>query len=130
MARECTPGTTATQLFGSYWIARDGQTGPTLFPAYNATPFAGACKGRYTTPMSLIIYTKTGCPWCKEALEMLRKNDVSYEERQVLGNDAFYKELVEKSGQNKTPTIYLDGAILADSDAEAIKKFLQEKGVL
>ncbi len=80
--------------------------------------------------MSLIIYTKTGCPWCKEALEMLRKNDVSYEERQVLGNDAFYKELVEKSGQNKTPTIDLDGAILADSDAEAIKKFLQEKGVL
>ncbi len=61
---------------------------------------------------------------------MLRKNDVSYEERQVLGNDAFYKELVEKSGQNKTPTIDLDGAILADSDAEAIKKFLQEKGVL
>jgi glutaredoxin 3 len=80
--------------------------------------------------MSLIIYTKTGCPWCREALEMLRKNDVSYEERDVRVDEGFYKELVEKSGQDKTPTIDLNGEILADSDAEAIKKFLQEKGVL
>lgn len=61
---------------------------------------------------------------------MLRKNDVSYEEREVRGNATFYKELVDKSGQDKTPTIDFDGAILADSDAEAIKKFLSEKGVL
>jgi glutaredoxin 3 len=80
--------------------------------------------------MSLIIYTKTGCPWCIEALEFLQKNNVNFEEREVRNNPNFMKELEEKSGQTKAPTIDLDGEILADTDASAIELFLKEKGIL
>jgi len=80
--------------------------------------------------MSLIIYTKTGCPWCVDALEFLQTNNVQFEEREVLINAQFMQELESKSGQNKTPTIDLDGVILADSDAQAIEIFLKEKGIL
>lgn len=80
--------------------------------------------------MSLIIYTKTGCPWCVEALEFLEKYNVPFEEREVRGNIDFMKELEDKSGQSKTPTLDLDGEILADSDVEAIEVFLRERGIL
>lgn len=78
----------------------------------------------------MIIYTKTGCPWCLEALHFLRSHDVVFEEREVLGNKVYFDELVKKSGQTKTPTIDLDGEILADTDAEAIEVFLKQHRVL
>lgn len=74
--------------------------------------------------MKIIIYTKTGCPWCAEALAFLRDNKIPFEEREVLGNPAYFEELKTKSGQTKTPTLDIEGEILADTDAAAIKKFL------
>ncbi|MEN9614317.1 MAG: hypothetical protein RLZZ347_624 [Candidatus Parcubacteria bacterium] len=78
----------------------------------------------------MILYTKTGCPWCLEALRFLRSHDVVFEEREVLGNKAYFDEMVKKSGQTKAPTVDLDGEILADTDAPAIEVFLKQKGIL
>ena len=80
--------------------------------------------------MSLIIYTKTGCPWCIDALKFLKENNVQFEEREVRSNPEYMRELEEKSGQTKAPTIDLDGEILADTDAQAIEDFLKEKGII
>lgn len=80
--------------------------------------------------MSIIIYTKTGCPWCRDALRFLVEEKVIFEEREVLSNPTYFKELREKSGQAKTPTLDVDGDILPDSDAEAIKAFLISKGII
>lgn len=78
--------------------------------------------------MKIILYTKTGCPWCKGVLDLFAEKNVQFEEREVLGNKAYFDELVAKSGQKKTPTMDLDGEIFADSDREAIEKVLKEKG--
>ncbi len=79
--------------------------------------------------MNIIMYTKTGCPWCKGAMDLLRGKNVLFEEREVRNNEVFYKELVDKSGQNKTPTLDIDGDILADSDADQIAAYMKSKGV-
>ena len=44
----------------------------------------------------LIIYTKTGCPWCRDALTLLREKKVVFEEREVLGNPEYFDELRAK----------------------------------
>ena len=80
--------------------------------------------------MNIIIYTKTNCPWCKEALHFLRKHDISFEEREVLGNKVYFDEMVKKSGQMKAPTLDVGGEILADTDAKAIEVFLKERNLL
>jgi len=80
--------------------------------------------------MSLIIYTKTGCPWCIDALTYLKNAGIEYEEREVRSNPNFMKELEEKSGQSKAPTLDLNGEVLADTDAQAIDLFLKEKGII
>ena len=78
--------------------------------------------------MNIILYTKTGCPWCKGVLDLFKEKGVKFEEREVRGNEAYFKELVAKSGQSKTPTMDLDGEITADSDREAIAATLKAKG--
>ncbi len=78
--------------------------------------------------MNIIIYTKTGCPWCNDALAMLKEKNIPFEEREVRNNEKHYEELVEKSGQDKTPTLDIDGFILADSDKDQIAQYLKEKG--
>jgi len=74
--------------------------------------------------MTIILYTKRGCPWCKDVLDLFAEKGVKYEEREVLGNKTYFDELVAKSGQTKTPTLDIDGEILADSDREAVAKRL------
>jgi thioredoxin reductase (NADPH) len=80
--------------------------------------------------MNIIIYTKTGCPWCAEALKFLNEKKIPYEEREVRNNPKFFEELVQKSGQTKTPTLDVGGEILADTDAAAIEILLRKKGIL
>lgn len=80
--------------------------------------------------MNIIIYTKTGCPWCEAALEYLHKENISFEERNVTENPKFMKEMIEKSGQSKAPTFDIDGEILPDYSADEIETYLKEKGAI
>lgn len=79
--------------------------------------------------MNIIIYTKTGCPWCAGALQLLKEKNLPFEEREVLENKNYFDELVKKSGQTETPTLDIDGFILADSDKDQVEAYLKEKGV-
>jgi glutaredoxin 3 len=78
--------------------------------------------------MNIILYTKNGCPWCRGVLDLFKEKNVTFEEREVMGNKTYFDELVKKSGQTKTPTMDLDGEITADSDKEAIAVILKAKG--
>lgn len=80
--------------------------------------------------MSLIVYIKTGCPWCVAVVDFLREKGVTFEEREVRDNKAHFDEMVLKSGQTKAPTLDLDGEILADTDVEAVEKWLRQKNML
>jgi glutaredoxin 3 len=79
--------------------------------------------------MNIILYTKSGCPWCKGVLDLFAEKNVKYEEREVLSNQVFFDELVKKSGQTKTPTLDIDGHIIADSDRDQVTAYMKEKGV-
>ena len=79
--------------------------------------------------MSIILYTKNGCPWCDEVRVLLQEKNVSFEERECRNNTDHFEELVKKSGQTLTPTLDIDGEILADSDAEQVGEYFKKKGV-
>jgi len=79
--------------------------------------------------MSIIMYTKEGCPWCDEVRALLEEKKVSFEERECRNNKQYFDELVAKSGQSLTPTLDIDGYILADTDAAAVADYFKQKGV-
>jgi glutaredoxin len=80
--------------------------------------------------MNIIVYTKTGCPWCAGVIKMLRESKLSFEKRDVLRNKIYLDELLDKSGQSRTPTLDIDGFILADSDKDQVYEYLNKKGII
>jgi len=80
--------------------------------------------------MKIIAYFKTGCPWCEDARDFLENKKISFEERNVTENKEYFIEMQKKSGQTKAPTFDIDGEILADSDKEALEKYLVEHGTI
>lgn len=74
--------------------------------------------------MNIIVYTKTGCPWCNDVLDYLKREHISYEEREVLSNPEYFQEMIDKSGQKKAPTLDIDGVILKDSDVDQVREYL------
>lgn len=80
--------------------------------------------GNVTTPL---LYVKTGCPYCKAAIEYLDEHEVAYEKVEVRSSPEGLAKLEEISGQNKTPTLDWDGEVLADFGVDELKEFLADR---
>jgi glutaredoxin len=60
-------------------------------------------------------------------MDYLDEQGIAYDKIEVRGDDAKLKELTELSGQTKTPTIVLNGKLLANFGLNELKLFLQEQ---
>jgi glutaredoxin len=78
----------------------------------------------------IILYTKMNCPWCEEVKGYLRSKNIPFEEREVTGNFDFFTEMKEISGQTKAPVLVWGEDVLADTDVEAVAKFLKSKKII
>lgn len=84
----------------------------------------------YNTPMKIIFYAKTGCPWCTEVAQFLLDHEFNFETRNVTTSENYMEEMIQKSGQTKAPTLDIDGEILADVGREEAEKYFKEKGYI
>jgi glutaredoxin 3 len=82
------------------------------------------------THITPILYIKPGCPWCEETLEFLDSRRIGYRKIIVSGNPDAMQELIDLSGQSKTPTMNWDGEVLADFGVDELIPFLKERGML
>lgn len=80
--------------------------------------------------MTIIVYTKTGCPWATEVLNYLKEKNIAFEERDIIAHPEYRIEVEAKSGQNKSPTLDIDGLIVPDAGVEDVEKVLKELGVI
>lgn len=64
----------------------------------------------------LIIYTKTGCPYCRRTMEEFRAQGIPFEEVNV-SIDAAARQLVkEKYGADRVPVVVRDGRVVQIGD--------------
>jgi glutaredoxin len=73
-----------------------------------------------------ILFIKSGCPWCIEALSYFESQGVQLETREVRGNKVFMEQMVKHSGQSKTPTFVMGDFVVADFDVGEFKAALQK----
>lgn len=78
--------------------------------------------------MRIIVYRKSGCPWAAAVMAFLNELSIPFEVRNVSVNEQYAREAQEKSGQLKSPTLDIDGAILADASVEDVAHYLEGKG--
>ncbi len=72
------------------------------------------------------LFTKSYCGWCHEAIDWLRGKGLEFEELEVLSNPAAMEELKDLTGKTMTPTIEVDGDILADFGVDELEPWWQK----
>ncbi|MBJ7258170.1 MAG: glutaredoxin family protein [Chthoniobacterales bacterium] len=77
----------------------------------------------------MIIYIKSHCSWCHEALAWLEARGYRYEVREVLEDPAAMARMREISGQSLTPTMEADGKVLSDFDTGQLSAFLEANNI-
>ena len=75
-----------------------------------------------------ILYVKTRCPWCVEAVEYLNQRGYKFQQVDVLRDLAAYERMKQLSGQRLTPTLVIEDAdlLLPDFDTRQLEQFLQK----
>jgi len=61
----------------------------------------------------VIIYTKTGCPYCKKAIEDYRAQGIEFTEVNVVKDKKAKQTVKEKFGATKVPVIVKDGTMVS-----------------
>lgn len=70
------------------------------------------------------IYTTPSCVYCKMAKEFFKKNNVNYEEVDVMSDEKARDEMVKKSHQLGVPVIDVGGQIVVGFDRPTLSKLL------
>ncbi len=70
-----------------------------------------------------ILYVKSGCPWCREALAYFNGQGVELDIRDVTTNPKDMDAMVNISGQTKAPTFEYEDFVVADF---SVDEFLAE----
>jgi glutaredoxin-like YruB-family protein len=70
------------------------------------------------------IYTTQTCPYCEMAKDYFKGKNISYEERDVAGDEKAREEMIAKSQQMGVPMIDIDGTIIIGFNRPEIDKAL------
>lgn len=63
--------------------------------------------------MALVIYTKPGCPYCRQAMDHYKENEIPFTEYDAQNDKARQKEMLSYSGGDPTvPCIVENGAYI------------------
>ena len=72
----------------------------------------------------IIAYLKPPCGWSNGVRAVLEKYDLDYEDRDIINDESQFEEMVEKSGQTLSPSVEINGKMLADISGEEVEEFL------
>jgi monothiol glutaredoxin len=81
-------------------------------------------------PPTITAYLKPTCGWSQGVRAILRKHNLPYEDRDIINNPSLYAEMVEKSGQSLSPSVEVNGHMLADVSGDEVEAYLLKAGVV
>ena len=72
-----------------------------------------------------ILYIKSQCPWCKDALAFFKGHNIALDIRDVLENPSDMSDMQSISGQKFTPTFVFGDCIISDFSVEEFKTAIE-----
>jgi len=73
----------------------------------------------------LVLYVKTGCPWCELAEEYLHEHGYKFRRVDVRKDRVAFEEMRRVSGQFYAPTLAIGDEVLPDFSPEELEHFLK-----
>ena len=75
------------------------------------------------------LYVKAGCPWCIDAIAYFKSKSMDLDIIDVRTDPTKMPELIEISGQSKTPTLQNGEFVVADFDIEEFEEAMSKNPV-
>jgi glutaredoxin len=72
----------------------------------------------------IVAYLKPSCGWSRGVRAVFHKYKLPYDERDIKNVPANRAEMVEKSGQEFSPCVVINGQMLADISGEELEQYL------
>lgn len=72
--------------------------------------------GAHVTDTPVVMYTTPWCPYCIRARGLLKRKGIAFTDLDVASNPALRREMVEKSGRNSVPQIWVMGEHVGGCD--------------
>jgi glutaredoxin len=80
--------------------------------------------------MKMTVYKKAGCPWAAAVIAFLNELGVGHQIKNVTTHPVYAREVEQKSGKCISPTVELDGEIVADASVEDAAGLLEKRGII
>jgi monothiol glutaredoxin len=78
----------------------------------------------------IIAYLKPFCGWSGGVRAVLRKYDLPFEDRDIWNDPQQRLEMIQKSGQELSPCVEVNGTMLADISGEELEGWLIKSTVV
>ncbi len=75
-------------------------------------------------------YLKTWCGWSEGVRAIMRKYDLPFEEKDIIKNPALRWEMEQKTGQQMSPCVMVNGVMLADVSGDEVEQYMLSKGLV
>jgi glutaredoxin len=82
------------------------------------------------TPPKIIAYLKPWCGWSNGVRAVLQKYGLAYEDRDIINDPSQRMEMIEKSGQELSPCVEIDGHMLADVSGDEVEAWMISRGLV
>lgn len=77
------------------------------------------------------IFSSPTCPYCRQAKEFFKKNNIAFEDIDVMSNPEAVQEMRRVSGGARSvPVIVIDDIVMVGFDQPELEKALKSKGLL
>ncbi|MDG1889856.1 MAG: glutaredoxin family protein [Verrucomicrobiota bacterium] len=81
-----------------------------------------------THTLNIRLFIKSYCGWCHEAVDWLESRGLNFESIEVISNPNGMHELVKLTGRDMTPSIEVNGEVLADFGVDELELWWRAKG--
>jgi glutaredoxin len=78
----------------------------------------------------ITAYLKTFCGWSNGVRAVLGKYDLPYTEKDIIKNPELRFEMEQLSGQPLSPSVIVNGVMLADISGEELEQYMLEQGIV
>src|SRR5204862_6671056 len=72
----------------------------------------------------IIAYLKPSCGWSQGVRAVMRKYDLTFEDRDIINDPEQRQQMIEKSGQMLSPCVEINGQMLADVSGDEVETYL------
>ena len=72
----------------------------------------------------IVAYFKPQCGWIMGVRAIMKKYDLPYEDRDIINDPVQRAEMMQKSGQQLSPCVEVNGKMLADVSGEEVEAYM------